>query len=45
MPVYFYVEFMGTYSDEEERGIRLRGLYPKHRISPIIGRFEELFGE
>ena len=43
MPVYFYVEFMGTYGDDAARGIPLRGTYQKRNIMPIAEQFEELF--
>ncbi len=45
MPVYFYVEFMGTYGEADERGIPLRGVYQKRNIMPIAEQFETLFKE
>lgn len=45
LPVYFYVEFMGTYGDVAERGIPLRGVYQKRNIMPIAEQFEALFKE
>lgn len=45
MPVYFYVEFMGTYGDADARGLSLRGMYQKRNIMPITEQFEALFKE
>lgn len=42
-PIYFYVEFLGTYSEDEERGVPLRGRYEKKHILPILEQFEYLF--
>lgn len=41
-PTFFYVEFMGTYSDSFF-GIPIRGTFDEKKIIPIANKLEELF--
>lgn len=42
LPVYFYIEYNGSYS-EAESGLPLRGTYNIQRVLPLLTRFEELY--
>ena len=42
MPVYYYIEFAGTYSEQDE-GLTLRGRFQPRRLLPILEHFEELY--
>ncbi len=43
MPVYFYIEFAGSYSNEQEAGLPLRGRFTPRNLMPLLEHFEELY--
>lgn len=42
-PVYYYVEFAGSYSEHTDEGLALRGRFQPRRMLPILEHFEELY--
>lgn len=43
VPVYFYIEFAGSYSESSDAGLPLRGHFRPRNILPILEHFEELY--